>query len=545
MKRQIICLATVTLVLAARTAQARTSPYQLVAVYTDLAHEHSKEVKLVDGAVIPDRADGLSLERIKIRFELAGFGATATGTFRNFTVGAMVAGAKQKVVTVESADINDSTSPDVLVWDTLANPARATPVVIDVRGKFSADFLCSQELFLRESRAKQEKVDASTAAKTETTKPKATTPKKQTDEEKAAQECAHLPQDPALPARSLITDASVPILYTYCAKPDAKSIDWAKAAKCPGYAMDGAKTADELRRAHKNALVQLMDQGKVLKRFMNPYAEIATASDDTDLPTNTYVTETVKLKVLHVGELTCFEEQTDGVVRLANVLAQDSTLLVKFAGGGTGACPDLAAYSYRFVIKGEGEQSTTDELKLSYRDGCTAAVEADLTKYLGKKVTLQVVQRLPVDQELTIATTTFQVAHLGLISTFPVVTEILTAVDGKSAADLTASSSLPLGIAIGRHDNTRLALTFPWKVSYNSRRAPDLARYFAIFAHLTVLANAEGDSLNTEVAVGVGISSFQFFHFAWAISLADNHRNYFVLSIDIKDVSKFVLGKLE
>jgi hypothetical protein len=521
--------------LSAGDALARSSPYRLVAVYTDARHEQTLEVGVTDGAVLPERGSGLVLDRIKIHFELAGFGATATGTFRNFSVGALVDGVKQKPISVASKDITDSTSRDVVVWRSLASSARVTQVAVDVRGKFAADFLCSQELYLRHLHANRRQ-----AGQDEKPRPAAAEPV--ADGQEAA--CRAIAQSRARPREVLRSAGGTEILFSFC-KDEEGALDWATAARCPAYALDSARTGDELHGAHKNALSKLLVDEKILTRFMTPSAEIATGADAPELPSNTYVSEVVGFKVLRVGELLSFSEQSDVVQPLGNVLAKDSTLLIRANGGGIGACPDLFGYSYRFVVDSEDGKSTRDQLTVAYRNGCEVSVESDLDKYLGKQVRLEVVQSLGDDQELIVATTTFGVAQLGVVSTFPVVTEILTALDGKSTGDLTASSSLPLGVAIGRDGNVRLALTLPWKFSYNPRRAPELARYFAIFAHLTVLASGADDSLHTELGVGVGVSSFQFFHFAWAISLADNHRNYFLISLDIKDISKFVLAGLE
>jgi hypothetical protein len=138
-----------------------------------------------------------------------------------------------------------------------------------------------------------------------------------------------------------------------------------------------------------------------------------------------------------------------------------------------------------------------------------------------------------------LAEASFKVASLGFQWTAPIVSEVLAAMDAKAQADLTATSSIPLGLAIGRGDRVRLALTFPFKASYNTRRTPNLSKYFGAFGHLTVLADT-GDGFSTELAAGAGVSAFQVFNFGWAISLASNHRNYFLLSLDRE--SKFALA---
>src|SRR6185295_12701647 len=187
-----------------------------------------------------------------------------------------------------------------------------------------------------------------------------------------------------------------------------------------------------------------------------------------------------------VGELFVIEESDHTTPRrVSEVVDQRSTLLVSADGSHIGDCPNLADFKYVFAFAGDGDKTTIDELPVGFRDACRSALNVDLKKYLDKRVTLRILQKVDADQELVLAEHEFTVASLGFQWTLPIVTEILSAASATSPADLTASSSLPLGVAIGR-GRSRIALSFPFRASWNTRSFTNLSRYFAVFGHVSV-----------------------------------------------------------
>jgi len=255
-----------------------------------------------------------------------------------------------------------------------------------------------------------------------------------------------------------------------------------------------------------------------------------------------FLEQNFKFDIRRIGELFVLAETDQIRPRpFSEVVDQRSTLVISANGGGMGNCPKLGDFKYVFEFKGDGDKATVDELPVKFRDGCEVVLNVELPKYLDRRVTMRILQRVDSTQDLTLLETQFTVANLGFQWTAPIVSEVIAALSAKSLSDLTASSSLPLGIALGRRGQQRLALSFAFRASWNVRSFTDLSRYFALFGHLTVLSNPDR-GYDTELAVGAGISAFQFFHAGWAMSLADNHRNFFLLGIDIKDISKFVIG---
>jgi hypothetical protein len=520
-----ICLAPLLgLTLLGHATAVSAAPYELVAVYTGRNADQTErtiEVKITNDAILPNRANGLDLDSVVIRFDRAGLGSITPGTFRNFAVATQY-GSVASAVSVPSAELNPSASRALVKWRDVHDPQRTTHFDIAIHGKFSPAFLCSQELYMREIAGQRNACSG-------------------TVKQPGCAKDTYFEKPAARPDRSLFVDGAE-VLFTFCGSDDpdeSGSVKWDLVQK------DGmlgqADSAAKLKALHKQRLHHLLMQKNVLTKFVNQYADLKSGPDAAGLPDNLFVEEDVKFSVRLMGELFVLDESDNRTPqRVGEVVDQRSTLIVSADGRGVGDCPNLSSFKYVFAFTGDGDKATVDELSPRFLDGCKSALGVDLTKYLDKRVTLRILQKMDAAQELVLVERQFTVASLGFQWTIPIVSEVITALNATSPRDLTASSSLPLGIAIGRNHN-RLALVFPFRASWNSRSFTNLSRYFALFGHLTVLADPDGDS-RTELAVGAGVAAFQFFHFGWAISLADNHRNYFLVSIDIRDISKFIIS---
>lgn len=508
----------------APATSVHAAPYELVAVYAGKNADQTErtiEVKVTNSSLLPNRANGLDLDSVVIRFDRAGLGSITPGTFRNFAVATQYQSVTS-AVSVPSSELNPGASRTLVKWRDVHDPQRTTYFDVAIHGKFSPAFLCSQELYLREIAGQRNACNGKT-------------------KQSGCAKDDYFEKPAARPDRSLFVDGAE-VLFTFCGpgEPDESgSVKWDLVQK------DGllgrTDSVAKLRTLHKQRLQQLLIQKNVLTKFVNQYADLKNGPDAAGLPDNLFVEEDVKFSVRLVGELFVLNESDNRTPRVVGeVVDQRSTLVVSADGRGVGDCPNLVGFKYVFAFSGDGDKTTVDELSPRFLDGCKSALNVDLTKYLDKHVTLRIIQKVDAAQELVLVETQFTVASLGFQWTIPIVSEVITALNTTSPRDLTASSSLPLGIAIGRNHN-RLALSFPFRASWNTRSFTNLARYFALFGHLTVLADPDGNS-DTELAVGAGVAAFQFFHFGWAISLADNHRNYFLLSIDIRDVSKFIIS---
>jgi len=135
----------------------------------------------------------------------------------------------------------------------------------------------------------------------------------------------------------------------------------------------------------------------------------------------------------------------------------------------------------------------------------------------------------------------FTIRNLGLITTFPGVSEIQGLVNDQQASNQSSSSSVPVSWAWNMRTGNvnNIAITLPWMLSYNSRDAPDLSKYFAVFAHVSLIVNASDDQTKqagVAPSLGAGISLAQFFQFSWAIDKKGN--NYLLVGASIPDLAK-------
>src|SRR4051794_26841288 len=97
----------------------------LAAPRVDDGHRSGRLDAHQQGRSVTDRAAGLRLDRIVVRFERSGLGAVTTGTFRNFAVALEYDGVV-KSLSVDSAAIDPSTTRDLVVWDGLDALKRTT-----------------------------------------------------------------------------------------------------------------------------------------------------------------------------------------------------------------------------------------------------------------------------------------------------------------------------------------------------------------------------------------------------------------------------------
>ncbi|MGN6106800.1 MAG: hypothetical protein ACTHU0_16955 [Kofleriaceae bacterium] len=517
-------------VIAALGASAHASPYRLVAIYKGKNPDQTDktlEVAIRNDALLPSRADGLELERVALRFERAGLGAVTPGMFRNFSMALFQGPRKHGTASVLATEIDPTASRDLLRWKDLHERPRVSYFDVDVRGKLSADFLCAQELYLRQQFGES------------------CAPKPKADDAAGKPACATAPGlfvDPSQrPSHGLFVDGAE-VLFSFCkAKDGARdgNVHWGEALKAGTFGK--ADDADKLQELHKQRLHRMLISKGVISKFVSPYAALHSGPDAEGQPANLYIEEKFQFGIRLVGELFVLEETDHSRPhKVSEVVDQGSSIVVRADGGGVGDCPDLTEFKYVLETPGD-ERATIDEVPVRYREGCEVALAVDLKKYLDKQVKLKVLQKID-DKELVLVERPFKVASLGFQWTMPVVSEVVAALNAKAPADLTASSSLPLGIALGRGARVRLALSFAFRASWNTRSFTNLSRYFAIYGHATVLSDPD-HGYETELALGAGAAAFQFFHFGWAISMADNHRNYFLLSVDIKDFYKFITAE--
>jgi hypothetical protein len=217
------------------------------------------------------------------------------------------------------------------------------------------------------------------------------------------------------------------------------------------------------------------------------------------------------------------------------------------ANRNSGTCPDLSTLGLKFRLqRGSDAPKTID---VSYREKCKLLLDANLTDYLDSTVTLSVEYDLPAptvlsgknaesdNSSLVVYTTSFDVRHLGLITSFPVVSEVVSAFQKGTKDDIMAVSSIPLSYAIKLSGNSaghHVAVSIPWKLGYNPRWAPDLARYLSVYLAASAIFS-DDKTTDPEWGLGVGVNLAEVGFISWSATTSGDR--YVLLGLDVKDIA--------
>jgi hypothetical protein len=166
----------------------------------------------------------------------------------------------------------------------------------------------------------------------------------------------------------------------------------------------------------------------------------------------------------------------------------------------------------------------------------------NLSDNIGDEVTVTVSYVNKVDR-YDILTATTRVENLGVITTFPVVTEVVSAIDksAANAADISTQSSIPISWAINlaHGEPAHVAVTLPWMIGINTRDAPRLADVVKVFPHISlILPLASSTTKGASVAFGAGIALANAFTFSFATTVRDNPQAFFLVGISAPDLAK-------
>lgn len=373
----------------------------------------------------------------------------------------------------------------------------------------------------------------------------------------------------ALPDRVIAVESPagnpVELLFSFCA---AGNVDWEKAAEDPHYALgDGPLRPHELSDLHKARLVSLLVEAKLLSPFERGGLAVKVAppdpADRADRPhrrTRVFVESTLAFQVVPTPHPFTFRESGPNAPGDRDKALGDERLMdqaSRIAAVSERGCP---AYGppLSFRVRRLADQASPVLAKV-VGAGCQYTLDVDLKRFLGEDIEVAAVYEFPADRFSPPGKRTVvlafvpqvKVANLGLIATFPVVSELVSAANAKSTKDISSTSSIPIswvfGIA-GNEPGDMVAVTFPWKLSYNSRRAPDLAKYFAVYPHVSVLfplasGTQGGSATGAKLAVGLGVSVAQVFDFAWAVrpgATQSAPAHHLLVGVSIPDIVKLL-----
>ena len=531
-----IRLALVGAVLSAFGGIATAAPYETVAIYAKTTSSQTrKEITIEDVAqssddnvVLPAEftdADGSAyrLNSIEERLDVTGVDKQFFRPYLDVSVTAKANGQVVRNPELLNTDksIASWTLTELNAWSSNQNPV--VTVSIDIKASYSTEYLCGLEEIYREANGKPLSAGY-------------------THDGFAGK----IYRDSTLIPTKFIEDkAGRPILFSFCdlkAHNDIDSVRWesvlTEVAAHPDLALNSGSTdSAQLREAHKNALIHLL-LGNPLPNDVE-LTRVAAAGK----PTNLVIHDHVNFSIANVATLPLMESSSNEVRPVANNIDQGSALRLDLSPYGP-ACGSLLSSPYSIAVIGTDEKDNPVVMKAPLTGAaCAPTLNFKWSDYLGKKLTVEWSYELPGEggTVLIARSNEFTVRQFGIISTIPVYTEIASAIKAKSANDLTLTSSIPISWAVRISKPTSAsfsAVTFPWKLSYNPRCAPDLAKYVAIYPHITVIFPTDNSAgTSTTYALGVGVSLAQVFNFAYGYS-PPNQASFLFIGLSVPDLLK-------
>lgn len=434
---------------------------------------------------------------------------------------------------------------------------------IEVRAKPSAAYLCSQEIEVRHALNMQDKdwdktvwVNVLDQVKQEEAKESPAPAAKPAPVKKVAAPATKTIEAPNLTPKQLdmlallvahaIKDDDVgTVLYSFCSTKESNLIDW----EAVGKAMKPQKEAKVAKELHKYAIVKLL-----LPHLKKVHGEDAAYGKDTpEANENIYFHYDQTVSIMHnlASKLWLAESGERG--GLGKVVDQASSIRVGLKGDSCKAmgalCPDKIMGHLTFDV--ESPDTNGNQVKKITKllpDGDAFKLDVALRDLLYKGIKINTRFKLGAD-ELAIRTDQTTVETLGLVSSFPLVSEVLTLAKGRtsvSGRDTDIKSSIPLSWAYNASgdDGRHAAITLPWLIGYNPRSAPRLADTVRLFPHMSLVfpldkaasGGATRDSAAAEgtpqLVVGGGALLVNTFSLAWGMAV-DTGAQYTLIGLNV------------
>ncbi|WNG47412.1 hypothetical protein F0U60_27275 [Archangium minus] len=545
--RSVCRLGVLCTVLASAVA-AHAEPYELFAIYAPLSESGRPiELPLTKGSTLPDGSESHRLDRIIARFHADALSATTMVAFSKFVFHVSVGDKTFEDVRLEMGELEKNPAREIplLVWRGDGQREALARVRIEVQSIYTAAFLClqEQELFVRGTRA--ERVEISEALV-----PKA---------------CEKKPPEACKETRTLLLaeGEDTAILYSFCKRPGDvflhEQVDWEKLARPVD---DTARALEKFRfedlsetgmrekvlQRHKMALVERL--AAQLNQFPSRFGQsVVDTTSEGHEGALLFVRDEYAVTLLKAAGSVRLTEETGGGVRpLAEQMDQASEVILslepvicfQFPAG------ELLRPPWHVELEVADAKADTGtrriNIELLYRDGCTRALAAQWKDYLGQRVTLRIVFRLPEREDLVIYRDAFDVHNLGLITIFPVASEIVAATLSSSPKDIESTSVIPISWAMsvrGGRANS-YAITFPFILGVNTRSAPKLAEYVALAPSVSVIAGGEQEA--PSFAFGIGVNLARAFHFGYAWAPTADDGQYVLIGVSIPELLPLLSG---
>ena len=546
---------------------ASAYPYDLYAKYTPTdASGKSIVVKIgTDRELVPGDPTNARFEGIFLKPKSDDLAKMEINRLESVLVDVYV-GTDEKSrahLVISSADLQGAVEKQILAPTTFGGSVG--DVRIEVHPKFTADFLCQEEQALRDKEGKPAVLkavpDEARQPAGKGAKPPATTAvsvdsileasnrtvlggplKDDTDKQ------AILNAYTTLFSRALLNPRGEPIVYSFC-KPVYERINWLAVASI------GAKervtddaSGDAAHARHKDwlatAVVKMLNDSGAA-------SNVRLEKRDADRLPNVYAFLEHRVAVLmDTSDLELDEVGAGTPIPLPSVVDQNSQITLSLNRSShfcalVAGCNTVIGSKLKVLMTYEDKDkklvSNTGSLASS---GNGWVVASDLTKYLGQKLSFTVYYAADGDARLELLGNNYyaSVENIGLVTSAPVISDIVAATKAQHPKDLQLQSSVPVSWAINlsHGELAHAALTFPWMIGFNTRSAPHLADYIKIFPAASVVFPLEGGTEIgvTRLAFGGGIALANAFTFSAAATVQDTPQAFFLVGVSVPDLVK-------
>jgi hypothetical protein len=176
-----------------------------------------------------------------------------------------------------------------------------------------------------------------------------------------------------------------------------------------------------------------------------------------------------------------------------------------------------------------------------------------LSDFLGQLITVKVYYKHS-DVSIEILERSMQIEDIGLVTTFPVITEIVSAAKSGTAGQLSPTdnsyrSSIPLSWAFNASckEGAHGAVTFPWMLGFNTRGTPHFSDIIKVFPHVSVIlplsstagtgpscGSSTQSASAVQVGFGGGVALVNVFTISWA--LTTQGQQFVMLGLSAPDI---------
>ena len=497
----------ISIAVAVDTYPAIAGPFAVVARYGATTKDIKYSVTMQPGAEIPEGGTDAALQQIVLRFDKQTFGLLPTAAFESLTASIDIGGKACRPPAEPIKQLEKAGEVVICQWDrSRAANHGVIHAHVRVQAKLSTSVLCALETRYRELHGVDNPTNPTLLA---------------------GLRALYLDDNAVLPARRIMRGAD-PVYATYCGhRLDQRAFDDEKDRKAWG-----AEDAEGVEAKQKEYLLERLTPSIKTLFPLAQFRDTAPSAPSEDFD----------FAVFRAGEIFgAYESSPDGQIALSSVVDVDSDLSFS-ASHDSGYCPEIRKPPFRYTVGIVGDDKTVAEITPKPMERCEIVLPIELTKLHDKRLRVRALyetdggERMPLyERELT--------AHaLGFSWSAPVVSEIRAAVNGWSKDEFRAQSSLPLSWAVGLGNDTDngIALTIPAKITYATRKNPNLAEMFAFYPHISVLVTDEDDGKTpVTFAAGVGFALVNSFYFSYALGVHGPHDgdHFILIGLDIKDLA--------